>query len=107
MDILINKTVIVNKLDLVGVIMESIYIDVPRDLTSYEFYNNLLMQREERILAEEQDIILDFSRTFLLCEIWSYFHSNYSIIPHYFAPRKCFARVFGVLRYLSIRIWAA
>ena len=64
MDILINKTVIVNKLDLVGVIMESIYIDVPRDLTSYEFYNNLLMQREERIVAEEQDIILDFSRTY-------------------------------------------
>lgn len=60
MDILINKTVIVNKLDLVGVIMKSIYIDVPRDLTSYEFYNNLLMQREERIVTEEQDIILDF-----------------------------------------------
>lgn len=64
MDILINKTVIVNKLDLVGVIMKSIYIDVPRDLTSYEFYNNLLMQREERIVTEEQDIILDFSRTY-------------------------------------------
>lgn len=60
MDILINKTVIVNKLDLVGVIMKSIYIDVPRDLTSYEFYNNLLMQREERIVTEEQDIIWIF-----------------------------------------------
>lgn len=64
MDILINKTVIANKLDLVGVIMESIYIDVPRDLTSYEFYNNLLIQREKKIVAEEQDIILDFSRTY-------------------------------------------
>ena len=64
MDILINKTVIANKLDLVGVIMESIYIDVPRDLTSYEFYNNLLIQREKKNVAEEQDIILDFSRTY-------------------------------------------
>lgn len=44
--------------------MNDIYIEIPRDLTSYEFYNNLLTQRDKIKIEKNQDIILDFSGTY-------------------------------------------
>ena len=44
--------------------MNNIYIEIPRDLTSYEFYTNLLVQREKLMVQQQQDIILDFSGTY-------------------------------------------
>lgn len=41
----------------------SYFIEMPRDLTSYEFYTHVLPIRNE-IEYKESDIILDFSRTF-------------------------------------------
>ena len=43
--------------------MYSKYIEVPRKLTSYEFYNNLLLQKSQLSLQNNQEIVLDFSKT--------------------------------------------
>lgn len=44
--------------------VDKIFIEVPRDLTSYEFYNNLLLQLNHLDVKEGQEIVFDFSRTF-------------------------------------------
>lgn len=43
--------------------MYSKYIEVPRKLTSYEFYNNLLLQKRQLNIENNQEIVLDFSKT--------------------------------------------
>lgn len=44
--------------------MKSVYINIPRDLTSYEFYNDVLEKIKKVKREEEQEIILDFSETY-------------------------------------------
>jgi len=44
--------------------MDNVYIEIPRDLTSYEFYNTILPQREKIQISGLQEIILDFSETY-------------------------------------------
>ena len=41
----------------------NVYIEIPRDLNSYEFYNNVIFQKNKAKISNEQNIILDFSRT--------------------------------------------
>lgn len=43
--------------------MNSTYIEVPYNLTSYEFYNNLLFQKRQLKIRSDQEIVLDFSKT--------------------------------------------
>lgn len=44
--------------------MISVYINIPKDLTSYGFYNNVLAEINKIERKEEQEIILDFSETY-------------------------------------------
>lgn len=41
----------------------NVYIEIPRDFTSYEFYNNVVFQKNRVKIQNEPNIILDFSRT--------------------------------------------
>lgn len=43
--------------------MDSKYIEVPYNLTSYEFYNNLLLQKEQLNIGSSEEVIIDFSET--------------------------------------------
>lgn len=43
--------------------MDTYYIELPRELTSYEFYNNLLEQKRGFDLKKGDEVILDFSKT--------------------------------------------
>lgn len=44
--------------------MKTFFIEIPRDLTSYEFYNNILLQKEDLRIQMAQSIVLDFSKTY-------------------------------------------
>lgn len=42
------------------------YIEIPRDLTSYEFYNNIVCQKNKIKVEEKSNIFLDFSKTLMV-----------------------------------------
>lgn len=44
--------------------MSTFFIEIPRDLTSYEFYNNILPQESNQRIQGAENIVLDFSKTY-------------------------------------------